>query len=284
MKRLIVTADDFGLDVAVNEAVERGHCDGILTSASLMVAAPAARDAVARARRLPDLAIGLHVAVVDAAPVLEPAMIPSLVDNDGRLPTNLLRAGVRFRFDVTARKQLEQEIRAQFEAYSATGLALDHVDCHNHMHLHPDVLEITLRVGREYGMRAMRLPFEPIGLARRAGWRALAGRLALAPWLGLMRRRVRHAGLVTNDYLFGLAATGGVDEARALELIAHLPAGLSELYVHPAAETTPDLATAMPGYRHTAELGALLSPRVRDAISRHAVTLCTYANFGAATA
>ena len=40
--KLIITADDFGLDLAVNEAVERGHRDGVLTAASLMVAAPAA--------------------------------------------------------------------------------------------------------------------------------------------------------------------------------------------------------------------------------------------------
>ncbi|TXN31659.1 ChbG/HpnK family deacetylase, partial [Methylobacterium sp. WL19] len=52
-KRLIVTADDFGLSLAVNEAVEQAHREGILTAASLMVGAPAAADAVARARRLP---------------------------------------------------------------------------------------------------------------------------------------------------------------------------------------------------------------------------------------
>ncbi|TXN19506.1 ChbG/HpnK family deacetylase, partial [Methylobacterium sp. WL9] len=51
MKRLVVTADDFGLSREVNEAVEQAHREGILTAASLMVSAPAAADAVARARR-----------------------------------------------------------------------------------------------------------------------------------------------------------------------------------------------------------------------------------------
>ena len=49
MKRLIVTADDFGAAVEVNEAVERAHRGGILSAASLMVAGPAANDAVRRA-------------------------------------------------------------------------------------------------------------------------------------------------------------------------------------------------------------------------------------------
>ena len=59
-KRLIVTADDFGLSREVNEAVEQAHREGILTAASLMVSAPAAADAVARARRLPSLRVGLQ--------------------------------------------------------------------------------------------------------------------------------------------------------------------------------------------------------------------------------
>ena len=52
----IVTADDFGAAVEVNEAVERAHRDGILTAASLMVAGAAAGDAVARAKAMPSLA------------------------------------------------------------------------------------------------------------------------------------------------------------------------------------------------------------------------------------
>ena len=47
-KRLIVTADDFGRSLPVNEAVESAHREGILSAASLMVGAPAAGDAVAR--------------------------------------------------------------------------------------------------------------------------------------------------------------------------------------------------------------------------------------------
>jgi hypothetical protein len=145
------------------------------------------------------------------------------------------------------------------------------------MHLHPTVLDIILRVGPEYGMRAIRLPCEPLGSALRAGAAATVGRLALAPWLERVRRRVTRAGLTTNDHLLGLAATGGVDESQALELIARMPAGVSELYVHPAVRTTPELAAAMPGYRHQAELEALLSMRVRELLTRLHVRLCNYA-------
>ena len=78
-RRVIVTADDFGAAVAVNEAVEDGHLRGILSAASLMVGAEAAADAVERARRLPRLGVGLHVVLVDGRTVLPPEQLPDLV-------------------------------------------------------------------------------------------------------------------------------------------------------------------------------------------------------------
>ncbi len=173
--RLIVTADDFGLHPAVNEAVELAHRDGVLRAASLMVAAPAMLDAVERARRLPGLAVGLHLVLADGVAVLPPARIPDLVDADGRFGDRMARDGVRFFFLPAVRRQLEAEIRAQFEAYAATGLPLDHVNAHKHFHLHPTVLSLILRIGRDYGLRAVRLPAE-------AGAPAL-----LRPWLALLR-------------------------------------------------------------------------------------------------
>ena len=68
-KGLIVTADDFGLAEPVNEAVEIAHTRGILTCASLMVSGRAVADAVKRARKLPDLKVGLHVVQIGRAHV-----------------------------------------------------------------------------------------------------------------------------------------------------------------------------------------------------------------------
>ena len=64
VKRLVVTADDFGASIEVNTAVEQAHRHGILTGASLMIAGDAAADAVARARVMPTLGVGLHIVLV----------------------------------------------------------------------------------------------------------------------------------------------------------------------------------------------------------------------------
>lgn len=267
-RRVIVTADDFGLAIPVNEAVELGHREGILGGASLMVGAEAVADAVERARRLPRLRVGLHVVLVDGRPVLPAARVPDLIDRDGRFDRRLMRAGIRFFLLPRVRRQLEAEIRAQFEAFRTTGLALDHVNAHRHMHLHPTLLAMILRIGRDYGLRAIRLPYEPPAIVRRiaggSAWAACAANLLLQPWTALLRRRVRRAGLRCNEFVFGLSSSGAMTEETVLRLIDCLPDGISEIYFHPATAAHAALPAAG---RHQAELAALISPRVRAALA-----------------
>lgn len=250
---LIITADDFGLHTAVNEAVERAHVDGVLDAASLMVAAPAAADAVKRARRMSNLAVGLHLVLADGPSTLPPPQIPDLVDDDGRFGDRMARDGFRFFFLPQVRRQLAAEIRAQFEAFAATGLTLDHVNAHKHFHLHPTVLSLMLSIGREFGLRAVRLPAEP-GMT-----------FLLKPWIALMRRRLDRSGIIHNDQVFGIARSGAMDESALLNALSRLPPGITEIYGHPA--THDGLTSSMRDYHHADELSALLSPRVRDAIA-----------------
>src|SRR5271155_1634643 len=86
---LIITADDFGVHEAVNEAVEIAVVRGVLTAASLMVAAPAAADAVRRAKHLPNLHVGLHLVLADGQSMLDSRQIPDLIDSAGRMGTRM---------------------------------------------------------------------------------------------------------------------------------------------------------------------------------------------------
>lgn len=273
MKRLIVCADDFGLDPAVNAAVEMAHRDGILTTASLMVGAPAAAEAVALARRLPRLRVGLHLDLVDGRPLSPPAAMRGLIGRDGRFDRNMARAGLRFFFSPPAKRRLAREIRAQFEAFAATGLLLDHVNAHKHMHLHPTVARLIVETGRDYGMKAVRVPAEPRAVLRATFPTERAPLPVWRPWIELLRQRLRRAGLRVNDHLFGLAWSGQMVEERVLRLLPHLPDGLSEIYFHPAAWRSPALFAAMPRYRQTGELAALVSPKVRSRIAELGIGL-----------
>jgi hopanoid biosynthesis associated protein HpnK len=265
---LIVTADDFGLDPAINEAVERAFTGGILTAASLMVGQPAAADAVERARRLAGLRVGLHVTLSGARPVLPPASVPELVGADGRFGTDLAALGVKLGFSSAARRQAENEIRAQFEAYAGTRLALDHANAHQHFHMHPFVLDRIIAIGRDYGLRAVRVPHEPLWLARAVAASApQAARFAALGWAigtARMRRALQRADLAFNDYLFGLRCTGRVDGAALCDALAQLRPGVAELYLHPATRSGPAQIEAGVGARAVEEFDALVSPAARE--------------------
>ncbi len=276
MRRAIFTADDFGLSEAVNEGIERAHRDGVLTSASLMVAGAAAADAVRRARAMPGLRVGLHLVVIEGPAVLKPAEIPNLVDRDGIFPSGQLGLGIGYFAHPSVRRQLAAEIRAQFAAFAATGLALDHADAHKHMHLHPTVGALLLRIGQEFGLRAVRVPAEPLAVMAGCGEPASLGARALYAWSGLLRARIRRAGMIANDAVFGLAWTGHVTEERLLRLLPRLPEGVSEIYFHPAARRDGVIDTLMPTYAHEEELAALTSPYVRDMLRREGIRRCAY--------
>ena len=224
-----------------------------------MVGGAAAADAVERARRLPNLRVGLHVVLTDGLPVSRRGDIPGLVRDNGEFRNDLPLYGAQIAFDPAVKRQIEREIAAQFEAYRATGLPLDHVDGHRHFQLHPVVAGAVIAVGRRYGMRALRVPLEP--------WRTVAaidpatqrrlGRI-VAPWAAWQRRRVRAAGLVTADAVFGLAWSGAMTKARVAALLRRLPPGVVEIYLHPGMQNS--FAGAAPGYRYTDEFAALCDP------------------------
>ena len=131
-----------------------------------MVGAPAAADAVARARTLPNLRVGLHIVLTDGEPISDRREIPGLLARNGGFRNDLPLYGAQITLDPSVKRQAAKEIAAQFEAYRATGLPLDHVNAHRHFQLHPTIAASIMSIGRAYGMRALRVPIEP--------WRTIA--------------------------------------------------------------------------------------------------------------
>ncbi len=275
-RSLVVTADDFGRSREVNEAVEIAHRDGILTAASLMVAEPWCADAVLRARKLSGLAVGLHLTLVEGRAVLPRSAIPDLVASGRKLRSDLARYGAEIFFRPAVKRQVAAEIRAQFEAFRRTGLPLDHVNAHKHYHLHPTITGLVLEIGREFGMRALRVPVERAETLARLEpvSRGFEARIA-GPYAKLLRSRARRAGLIVADQVFGLAWSGAMTTSRVAGLINNLPPGRTEIYAHPAVSGGFEGAAA--GYQYAAELAALVAPEAIDAGQQ--VTLSGYSSW-----
>ncbi len=282
-KYLVVTADDFGLHAAVNLAVEIGSRSGSLSAASLMMGAPDTEDAVNRARDLPALRVGLHLTLVDGWSVLPQQSIPALVGADRKFGNQMFRDGVRFFAQRHVREQLRAEMRAQFEAFAATGLDFDHVNAHKHFHLHPTILSILMDLAREFGVQSVRVPVEPLSYSVRASAMggAAFGNLASRPMIGLMRRRLKNRGLHCADHVFGTTRSGAMDESALLDIIRSLKPGTTEIYLHPAVPSATVISKSMREYRHVDEFAALVSPRVISALSDPSIKMTGYRELAA---
>ena len=267
-RRLVVNADDFGLSGPINEAVIRAHREGILTTASLMVNEPACGEAVALAKQNPRMGVGLHLTLLMGHSALPAGEIPGLVNERGEFSNDPVGVGFKYFFGRGLREQLRREIHAQFARFRATGLTLDHVNGHLHMHLHPTVFGILMEDAKELGIARMRLTREPfwrdVPLAR--GNRLYRASHALIYWLlagrsraQLAKRHFRH-----TSWVFGLLQNARVDEPYILKLLPQLPTGDSELYSHPSLDKFKN------------EFDGLVSARVKQRVQELGIELIRY--------
>jgi predicted glycoside hydrolase/deacetylase ChbG (UPF0249 family) len=235
VKRLIVNADDLGRTRGINGGIRAAHERGLVTSATLMVAYPAAQDVAAMAGACPGLGIGLHVALTGGPPVSSPGQIPSLVDAQGRLPAK--PEGLQGARGV----EVLREARAQLARFVALlGRQPTHFDSHHHSHRLPVVRDALVALAREAG--------RPVRLA--------------SPDMGELLAR---AGVATTDR-FEEGFFGDTANVEALlAILEALPEGTTELMCHPA-EVDAELRGSS-GYAEprSAELQALTDPRVREA-------------------
>jgi hopanoid biosynthesis associated protein HpnK len=267
-RRLIVNADDFGRTASINQAVIRAHREGILTATSLMVNEPACEEAVALARENPNLGVGLHLTLLCGHSALPPEQIPGLVNAKGEFTTNPPGAGFRYFFQRSLREPLRREIHAQFQRFHATGLPLDHVNGHLHLHLHPTVFRILMADAPQLGIKHLRLTFDPLRLNLRLASGHFAYRVLHAAIFHSLSARARpvlaQRGIRHTDAVFGLLQNARVDEDYVNRLLPRLPAGDSELYSHPSLDEFKN------------EFDALISPRAREQVEKLGIKLIRY--------
>ncbi len=201
---------------------------------------------------MPALRVGLHIVLVEGRPILPPSQLPDLVDSAGLFRTDMVASGARMFFFPKVRRQLEHEIEAQFEAFRAMGLSLDHVNAHKHFHLHPTIASAILRIGKKFGMRALRVPREPGRVLAKIESQSRDAVAAItAPWSALLANRLKAHGVATPDHVFGLRWSGAMTDVRLRGLLGHLPDGLTEIYLHPATKALSGLGSRLSLCRRT---------------------------------
>jgi predicted glycoside hydrolase/deacetylase ChbG (UPF0249 family) len=244
MKRLVVTADDFGLSSGVVEGIAEGHETGIVTSTSLMVNAPAAEAAFEEARRLPSLAVGLHFVLTFGRPLGPPEPLSRLLDEDGTFRKK--ESGAH---EIARPDEVREELRAQLRAFEkGVGRPPTHIDGHHHVHLHPGILRVAIEEAGRLGV-----PLRSTGQE--------------------VRERLRLERIRTCDRFIDRFFGDDVGDGGLLSILESVPEGTSVLMCHPAR---PDgelqRVSSYVTPRHL-ELATLASSPVLEAVDRLGIDL-----------
>lgn len=233
-RRLVITADDLGVDAATNAAIADLLREGRISASTLITVAPAAEDAVARVRAAGGPTPRLHVTLTSArelAPWRPLATgVDSLTDGEGRLRVDAARVE---REASTA--HVLAEMAAQLGWMRSRGLPVAGLDSHS---------------GSLYDLRGGSLARAAVdfcadrGLSFRLPRRLHRALLLTVRGLGSRHRRaiaradevgVRVPQLVATSWWPGALITGyGQLRAQLLRQLRCLPAGTSELVLHPA--------------------------------------------------
>jgi hopanoid biosynthesis associated protein HpnK len=275
---LIINADDFGLSPGINRGVIEAYRHGMVTSVSLMATGDAFDDAVALSLAHPELSIGVHLTLVEGAPVRPPGDIPSLVQRDGRFPGSLGAFVKRWLSGRIRPEDMARELDAQVEKVLDRGIAVDKLDSHMHLHMLPGVLPSVLATARRHGIKAIRRPVEQLRYRHeRPGVLTLARRAALSAITAAQGRGIAASGLYAPDHFSGLGESGALT-ARGLErFLRGLAPGVTEIMTHPGYhDPVLDRWPESRRYCREGDLRALLSEEVQQALQNLRIELTTF--------
>ncbi|EUK17680.1 hopanoid biosynthesis-associated protein HpnK [Commensalibacter papalotli (ex Servin-Garciduenas et al. 2014)] len=280
-RQVLFSADDFGLSVEVNEAIEIAHHRGVLNTANLMIGGAAAQDAIKRAKKMPNLKVGLHLVVIEGPAILPYSEIPSIINTDNQFPSDQLKMGIDYFFNKKKQYQLRREIKAQLQAFIDTGLALDHVDVHKHMHLHPSVGKMLIELCKKFNVRNIRVPHEPFKILMaidKTNYKENFGNILVQYWTNILKYQLRRSNMRYLDWCFGLSWCGHMNFEKISKLLVNLPNGRSEIFFHPSISHTGLYQNLMPDYEPTRELETLCHPDLPKILQENNIIPITWDN------
>lgn len=278
MKQLIVAADDFGITKSVNEGIVRSHEEGIVTSLNFLPSGEAFDDALRLAKSIGLVEAGAHLALTETASVTEASRIQSLADAGGRFYKGHIQFLLKYIAGSIDLDEVYVEWRAQLQKAISTGIRITNLSSHEHIHMLPELLDIIIKLAKEYDIPAIRYPHADRSI-RRMGMKAVGKSLALSYFAGKMTRALNAAGIMAPEHFLGFLDSGNITEEVLLDIIVNLEDRTTELVCHPGF-LGPEVLERYRFHKNSeAELYALTSPRVKKSIADKGINLVSYAEF-----
>ena len=262
--RLVLHADDLGMNRAVTDGILRGFRHGLLTSTSLLANGPDAARAIQQwktlakeyaadgLRSMPDrralgdpdrsFDLGVHLNLTQGRPLLGSRYPAALLDADGRFP-GVLGLFVRLqRLGRTYRAAIRAELEQQVQTVRDHGLQPTHLNGHQYIEMIPAVTDVVVELLTRFGIQVVRVAREHAVLRstvlRGCFWKwPLAGvKQIFAERFGARMNALR---ITHPDLFFGAIHAGDVDLRLLRRFLASVRKNhLVEVGLHPAEAST----------------------------------------------
>ncbi len=275
-KYVIINADDFGMRKEVNEAVRKAHTEGVLTSASIMINMGAAEEAVAMAKELPGLGVGVHLNLSKARPICKKPTVKCLLSRDGEFGLSKLKLFVLSIYSDEVRRAALAELGAQIQWLVDRGIQPTHLDSHYHIHSFPGLFSIVCRLASRFKIGAIRWVYEP-GQVSGKPWpmSSDAGKGKARFYRALASiNRFQNKDFLKNGAFLGIAHSGRIDVNFFKAAALYNYAAVTEVMTHPAVNS--DAFDSQTGLQREAELKGLCDDRAKRQFSESGIKLVHY--------
>lgn len=257
--RLVLHADDLGMNRAVSDGILRGFREGVLTSTSVMANAPDAGRALEQWKalaaehaaqgtpsdsvriRLGDAErpfdLGVHLNLTQGRPLLGDRYPAELLDAEGRFPGVFGLFARMLRHGRSCLAAIKAELERQMQFVGDHGLRPTHLNGHQYIEMLPAVTGLVPGLLEQYGVRVIRVASEP-ALARSTVFRGQFWKWPMArvkrAFADRFAARMDRLGIAHPDAFFGTIHAGGVDLGLVRRFLDSAPHGLIEIGLHPA--------------------------------------------------
>ncbi len=278
MKKLIVTADDFGLTKSISEGVIKAYRDGIVTFLNIMPTGEAFRDTVCLLSDLKLDSIGAHLSLTEATPLSDPASIPSLIQKDNAFYKNHNDFLINFLLKKIDRDHIHIEFKRQLDELQKIGIRITCLSSHEHIHMLPQMLEIFIQLAKEYNIPAIRYPYKETILGK-FDIKKQYKSLVMSFFEKGMENVLNEAAIKHTDHFLGFLDSGKLEEDTLIDMLYSLKEGTTELVCHPGFLGPEILERYKFHINCEQELSALTSRRVNNFIKERNIELITYLEF-----
>lgn len=283
-RKLIITADDLGIDEKVNRGIIEAYEKGVLTSTSLLMNAPATQDGIELSKNHPGLEVGLHLSIVEGISLrnLKSSVTDKLSYFEDRicLKRNWKSFLRNYFTGCINLRELKEEMELQFKAFQSVFKHIPFVNGTQHMHLLPSVFKITLDLSVKFKVGAMRLPKlywpNPLWLNKRLPF--LLGFELLG---SAARSRLRFTKIKTPSFVHGMQYAGHLDSRKLRLILTHMQSGTNEIVMHPGYRSeglARDLPWAYSKFNWDIERLALISEDIRSFLKIKGIRLIQFAD------